>query len=568
MIYNTFVPNEGPLDARVFVVGESPGEDEEIQLRPFIGQAGTLLRDVLRRNGLSESSIRFCNLSNYRPQGNDFSKLDGSKQLQEGVDRLYKEISRAQPNLVIALGANPLWYLTGKTSITKFRGSIIHTTPMSWGVIKCIPTYHPSAVLRNGEYYPLFDLDLKRCGEDQHFSEARYPKREYIIAPEGFELVKWTQELYKSDRLAIDIESVKDSSHILCVGFAPNPLRGICIPYTTSANISAINKILESPAKKIFHYGTYDIEQLRINGHKVNNYWWDTIIAQHVLNPELPRGLDFLASVYTREPYYKTEGRGEIPGDTKAWSNKADKNSLYVYNCKDICVTAEIQAKQELELDDNDRRIFDFELSLQAAAFEIMQNGLLVDQERRNLIRKACIIKWAKYQTIIDGLAGRKINVNSPKQIKSLLYDELKLPIKRKRGGGVTADEDALVASITFVKGKLNDLKTDKAKADWERKLGILKCIIGIRGLRKTLSSYILFKESSDGRVRSMVSVAATETGRWSMSKYVDGTGVNSQTFPRDSVEVPDDMPDIPQDLSEVEKGIISLLEEEDDTES
>lgn len=75
------------------------------------------------------------------------------------------------------------------------------------------------------------------------------------------------------------------------------------------------------------------------------------------------------------------------------------------------------------------------------------------------------------------------------------------------------------------------------------------------------LSSYLHAKTSADGRMRGTFKVAATETGRWACEKYVDGTGVNSQTFPREAIDIPEDLDTLVKTTVELE----SEEEEEDD---
>jgi hypothetical protein len=120
------------------------------------------------------------------------------------------------------------------------------------------------------------------------------------------------------------------SKHIFVSGFSPSPDVGVCIVPSHFEGERAIERILESDAAKIFQFGTFDTLQLTTTGMSINDpkacssfdvpYYWDTLIAQHSLAPELPRSLEYLTSIYTREPYYKTEGRGTIPDDAKGWS--------------------------------------------------------------------------------------------------------------------------------------------------------------------------------------------------------------------------------------------------------
>jgi len=121
----------------------------------------------------------------------------------------------------------------------------------------------------------------------------------------------------------------------------------------------------------------------------------------------------------------------------------------------------------------------------------------------------------------------------------NLLYKELGLPIKRKRNEeeSVTTDEDALVSLMGFCVNKLAEYKSSEKRIEWATKLGIVKLILRIRRNLKMLSSYIDPKDGPDGRTRSLFKAFGTETGRLSAVKYVDDTGMNLQTVPRESVE-------------------------------
>lgn len=557
------VPNIGKSGAPILLVGEAPGETEEREKTPFVGFSGDLLVNVLGRAGVSREEVYLANLCQYRPAGNRFELLHETTQLADGLEELERYIREHKPTVIGALGAQALFHLTGVSNkITKWRGSIL---PCKWdGNIKVIPTYHPAYVLRDRSHYPVFDLDIKRIVEDSLFSEFRLPKHDFIIDPRGLELEQITQELCEAPLLAVDIESVtarkKNAGHknfILCAGFAVSPSRSICIVnHGDSQFINSVQRILASDAKKIFHFGTFDTEVFHLNGFETNNYYWDTLTAQHILAPELPRSLDFLSSIYTREPYYKSVGRGEIPDDTKSWGEKIDKDKLWIYNCKDTSVTFQIQQAQEKELVGRDREMFDYEMSLIPVAQTMGRNGLLVDEERRRLFEEATAVRWYKLQALIDKLCDMHVNVNSPKQMKSVLYQYLNLPVRRSRDGTITTDEDAIVSLLTYVADHLSTLVAPKSVMEWNIKFAVLKAILEIRGHRKLRSTYLRFDNSNDNRVRSLYMFSNTETGRSSASQYVDATGINSQTFPRSSIEVEEGVvvPELIEDEEEVEE--------------
>jgi DNA polymerase len=564
------VPNEYNKGAQILFVGESPGEEEEFKGRPFVGTAGQKLEQVLNVQGLSRTDVSFANLSQYRPYDNRFELLINTQQLYEGTNELYEFIRNCRPNVIVPLGRWPLFYLTGRIGITKHRGSILSCSIQGCEDIKTIPTFHPSYISRDPSNYPVFNRDIARIVSDATCKEFRLPTRRYIINPRGLELEDWTEKLCNSEWLGCDIESVKNTTHIICIGFAPSPDVAVVLPFE-HYNRSNIERICESKAKKIFHFGIFDTLMLLENGIIVNNYEWDTLTAQHALEPELPRSLEFLTSIYTREPYYKTHGRSELPSDVKAWGKKSDRRNIYEYNGKDCCVTHEIKLAQERELteDRNAMHVFQFEMSEIEMAQEMSRTGLLVFEERRQLLEKAMLRKWAKLQFILDNLVGdgNRVNVNSPPQMCKLLYETLKLPPKRDRGSGkLTADEAAIVKLIGYCKDHLSKLTRESAIKEWEYKLQICRCILFIRGIRTNLSRYIRAKISVDGRIRSTVKVSNTETGRYSMQKYIDGTGVNAQTFSRGVVEIEEDMTN-QIDISAliVQMKVDDIEEEEDD---
>jgi DNA polymerase I-like protein with 3'-5' exonuclease and polymerase domains len=383
--------------------------------------------------------------------------------------------------------------------------------------------------------------------------------------------------------LAVDIETVKGSQHILSVAFSPSKALGVCIVPLDEARKSAIARILASPARKIFQFGTFDYRQLTDNGYQVIDpeaqslgrlYWWDTMVAQHVLAPELPRSLEYLTSVLTREPYYKTEGRGNIPGDTKSWSLKANKEALYVYNAKDTCCTFEVYEQQvpDIMSDVLHPDTFDFEMSMLETFDELGASGMFVDEERRQLLEDVLVARWAKRQFVLDRLTGFVTNVHSPK-LANILYDKDKvgLPVRKTREGRVTTKEDAIVGLIAFCKGKLEEVVREDTILAWKVKLAICETILEIRGIRKNLSSYILAQNKkgikrakSDGRIHSVYKIT-TETARTASSKYHDGTGFNAQTLPRDPVDVPEELLDEALTLGDKRVTLVSQLDSNDD---
>jgi len=556
MFSNKYIPDDGPKGAKILLVGEAPGGTEVEEGKPFVGESGRILMDCLGRHGISRSDIRLTNLCHYRPDKNDFKLLLNTNELKNGLAELYSYIAEYRPTVIGALGAFPLQFLTGKKGIKKWRGSIL--SYMFDETIKVIPTIHPAAVLRESVLYPTFDLDIKRIINDANYPERRLPVRQFIIDPRGLELEEWTERLCNATYLGTDIETVKNSSKILCVGFAPSAEIAVCINAESEEGRRAIGRILSSDVDKIFQFGTFDtIQLIELNHYEFNPgkiaaecsrpYYWDTLVAQHILAPELPRSLEYLTSVYTREPYYKTVGRGTIPDDEKGWSDRIERQPLYEYNCRDCACTIEIALQQMQEIADGGiavQNMFQFEMEMVGVACHISNAGMQIDEGRRQLIEDIMLDKWVRKQAVLNILCqtGAEVNVRSPK-LKNVLYEHLGLP-PRYKDKRLTTDEDAIVSLIAFCKEKADALKTPDAKLKWDIRLNVCKLILEIRGIRVVLSNYVRKIQKNkiprcrgDSRIHSTYKAAATETGRWSCSKYVDGTGFNAQTLPRDPIE-------------------------------
>src|SRR5574339_83367 len=154
-----YVPGEGPSGARIAIVGEAPGFDEEKERKPFIGKAGRKLDQLLSEAGLDRSEIYVTNVVKYRPPDNNFKFLDQiGVNLQEQINNLFVELRALNPNIVIALGEEALKALTDRSKITKYRGSLLKAT---YGDFKVLPTIHPAALLYSENPYYRKDGESK-----------------------------------------------------------------------------------------------------------------------------------------------------------------------------------------------------------------------------------------------------------------------------------------------------------------------------------------------------------------------------------------------------------------------
>ncbi|MFW2449315.1 UdgX family uracil-DNA binding protein [Erythrobacter sp. A30-3] len=167
LLDNHAVMGEGPQDAALMIVGEQPGDQEDMKGRPFVGPAGQLLDDHLQTAGIDRSAAYVTNaVKHFKYVQRGKRRIHQSPAAKE-IDtcRWWMESERAivQPKLVLAMGASAARGMLGKTvSISKARGAPIQLEDGS----ELWVTAHPSYLLRldgaaKDEQVRLFDNDLR-----------------------------------------------------------------------------------------------------------------------------------------------------------------------------------------------------------------------------------------------------------------------------------------------------------------------------------------------------------------------------------------------------------------------
>ena len=357
----------------ILFVGEAMGEDEEHLGSPFVGSSGMELLRMLDIAGIihfdntdrhhvssfystrnpdhtnriwlrHNDVVRRTNVFNLHPPGNNldyfcggkrdalpgYPALNGSKyvrsEFEPELDRLCAEILELNPNLIVCLGNTPLWALSGRTAITKWRGATLLSTHCV-ADYKLLPTYHPAAVLYQYSLRPTAIADLQKAQRESEYHDLRRPKREIWIEPTATDIQRFLgpdlRKELQGGPLSVDIET--SGKRITCIGLAPNSLLAIVIPfddersasgsYWLSAKIEAevwnlIRGVLEDPSiPKVFHNGLYDIPFLwRSMRIKVLGAQHDTMLLMHSLQPESLKSLGYCGSLFADECAWKNLG--------------------------------------------------------------------------------------------------------------------------------------------------------------------------------------------------------------------------------------------------------------------
>lgn len=159
---------EGPNTARVMLIGEQPGNQEDLSGRPFVGPAGRMLDKALIEAGFERKEVFVTNAVkhfSYRPVGKKrLHQRPTWSQVQACRPWLRAEMAAVKPDVIVCLGATATQTLFGsRASIQKLRGEVFES---EWAKATLV-TQHPSALLRipekeaRAEAYAALVLDLK-----------------------------------------------------------------------------------------------------------------------------------------------------------------------------------------------------------------------------------------------------------------------------------------------------------------------------------------------------------------------------------------------------------------------
>lgn len=146
------VPGEGPVDSDILFIGEGPGFYENEQGRPFVGQAGKLLEELLRKLGLTREQVFITNVVKCRPPGN---RDPLPEELQACAGYLDRQIDAINPKLIVTLGRFSMAKFIPMAKISEIHGKSV------WVKNRLVvPMYHPAAALHQPTLKPALEKDF------------------------------------------------------------------------------------------------------------------------------------------------------------------------------------------------------------------------------------------------------------------------------------------------------------------------------------------------------------------------------------------------------------------------
>ena len=335
--------------------------------------------------------------------------------------------------------------------------------------------------------------------------------------------------------VSVDIETLNGA--VFCIGFAPNADTAMCVNFD--------NRTLEEEVQlwRLCTELLIDTSVTKLGQNFIFDMWFlafkhncfvagpieDTMVAHHIVYPDLPKGLGVLTTLHTDEPYYKEEG-GYWKGGV------GDRTSFLNYNCKDVITTYKVwdKIKKWVGLNTPFYNIYRTTLDMYPPLIYMMSRGISINHDELQNVRRMIDNEIRDIEASLQGVVQEEsgdplmtLNFNSPKQCVNYFYNVLGVKPYLK-GGKPTMDDEAL---------------TRLAKGTQARKgLYSAQLIQQLRQRAKYSGTYLQIKFDEDKRFRCSYNPRGTKTGRLSSSKTVFGTGMNHQNLPLEfrSFMVPD----------------------------
>lgn len=494
--------------------------------------------------------VKCCELN---PNDKNETKPPKKKMITNCNQFLEEELnSLTQKKLIVLLGNLPLREFTGNTGITKCRGVLSYSEKYKCSLF---PTLNYSILLHDINQRVLIENDFKKIYTIAYNDGKEIDKLpvKYIFIDTIEKFNTSMERLNSVDAFAFDIETTgfsPDDDALININFSWKSGTAIQIPILKQKSIPAeddlstmlnqvtdadnfwnekdhkyiiheLKKMFLNNAKKIAHNAKFDVTFLKAKGYELNNLHFDTMIAHHLLdeNAENMHGLKVLATIFTDMGDYESS-RDEFFDQyplVKDLYIYIPQEMMLGYGCADADCTFRLYEifKPQIDKLGLDKLFYTILMPLTRTLGDAEYHGFLIDKielEKNRIEMQAESDKILKEITDEVGL----MNINSPKQLRELLYDKLKLPVMSKTDAN-------------------NDSTDKKALKKLAKIHHIPKKILEYRSVSKLLNTFITGmtkKLDKNNIVHTHLNIIGTVTGRLSSN------GPNLQQIPREDKRI------------------------------
>ena len=499
--------HRGNPKARIAIVGESPGITELREGIPFVGDSGKVLQHAIPDSLNIDEDFYITNALSCHPKRKEADIM--SKAVRACKSRLYTELQAYPRDIIIALGNPAVHSLTGNSTfkITQIRGRPLVSPLAKYGIM---PIVHPAALLRGTGSHRQFREDILYATELAKGAPPREPiEADFKVYDTKESLRLLVKRFSKATYIAADVETTGfDRRHdkILCLGMAIDPRHVVIVP---GELVPYLKKLFEAHVPSwIWHNGKFDTAFLHELGLPARTDE-DTMLLSYALDEQGGiHDLEQVAGDLIGAPNYKHMIKPFLPNKDSSYA-LIPKPILYDYLHYDVTNTLQIfhKLRPRVTRDHNLEKLYT-ELLIPGSNMlrEVEAQGLYVNNKQLNKNDKRLGTIVEELRVKISELAGYDINPNSPQQVATHLYQELKLKTRHRNTTKETLER---LPQIPIIRAILTYRRASKAYSTY------------VKGIRNTT-------DTSHNRVHTSFLLHGTRTGRLSSK------GPNVQNVPRD----------------------------------
>lgn len=472
-----YVPASGTGDNGVLVLAEAAGEHETKEGMPLVGKAGYYLWQNLQRINIDREGFRVHNVLSCRPPNNQLAKMpyeleviQTCKPLRDKtiVEHVAHAKAQGKTPVIVTLGRiafKAVMDLTDKSSVMRddYIGYPHYSTAYGCFVFAAD---HPSYLMRgNNHMLPVLMYVFQRALEVAN-DGLTLAQPEYMLDPEAGTFAQWVRDyrLYLATHpdtvLSYDIETPykagkneekvaredDDDYTILRCAFAYQPGRAVTVPWRADYKPFLEEIFAAEGAKVGWNNSNYDSKRVRfqmpMRGDEI-----DAMLAWHVLNSALPKGLGFVTPFYAKT--------------SSMWKHLSDVNPAF-YNAKDadMALINYLGIKADLEKTDLGKVFNRHVIQLNRVLSYMADQGVKRDEQLRSESER-------KLQGMLDSVESRmvvavpaeakkyQVYKKAPKSVEGMIEVEVLAPVKRCSICGVETPKKAHFKEASAKKKKL-----------------------------------------------------------------------------------------------------------------
>lgn len=537
----------GPKHAKVMIVGEAPGYNEDRTGKPFTGKAGEVLDKALDAAGIARDDVYITNVVKCRPPDN---KTPSGKEMTACRKYLEAELESVRPKYVITLGATALKGVLRKTGINEMHGQIINLDGR-----KYMPTFHPAAALYDPKRLTPIREDFKRFGGEITGKKPRPPELNIRVIEDLATFKKCIEDIQRTRHVSFDSETSGLDQHApdfemhsFQVGTKKTqwflPLQIDWSPFRDRTHfqremLKKLQRAIDGCDEVSTANGKFDnIAAMCAYGLRFK-VTFDVGVAAHLLDENQPIGLKYRARVDLNAPDWDIEAEKKR-GRGNGTHNEDNKQEFIEYACFDVYWTRRLTKlyRKRLAATDGLMSVFRNLMIPAGRVLELAEyEGFYINRKRRKKVRTELKTKIAKIEKKLNRYAD--INWNSTQQVGQFLFGKLGLTPLDKTGGGADSTSESVM----------------KRLAD---KHPVPKLILELRENKKLLSTYVDgWRDLMHGsQVYFSFKLSGTVTGR--LASRLHGTPRNKMI--RSLIDAPPGWVFWSADFSQIELRIAAMI--------